>query len=87
MGVRYRKYLAGCKSIDCKGKVGKYCPSNRPRNLNGEYKKCGAWVVELFDESSRWKTIAYRDVRSKRDAEKPLFFMRMACKSTTLLRA
>ncbi len=72
MGVRYRKYLSGCKNINCKGKEGKHCPSDRPSNLNGEYKKCGAWVVELFDESSRWKTIAFSDVRSKRDAEKRL---------------
>jgi integrase len=40
--------------------------------LNGEYKKCGAWVVELSDESSRWKTLVFRDVRNKRDAERRL---------------
>jgi Site-specific recombinase XerD len=72
MGVRYRKYLSGCKDISCKGKEGKHCPSDRPSNLNGNYKTCGAWVVELFDESSRWKTIAFRDVRNKRDAERRL---------------
>ena len=45
---------------------------DRPRRLNGEYKKCGSWVVELFDESGMWKSIAFRDVRNKRDAEKRL---------------
>jgi integrase len=69
MGVRFRKYSSLCKEIDCKGKRGKYCPSDRPRRLKGEYKKCGAWVVELFDESNRWKGLSFRDVRNKRDAE------------------
>ena len=72
VGVRYRKYLSGCKDISCKGKEGKHCPRDRPRNKNGEYKKCGAWVIELFDESRRWRTIAFRDVKNKRDAEKRL---------------
>ncbi|MHC4270073.1 MAG: tyrosine-type recombinase/integrase [Planctomycetota bacterium] len=72
MGVRFRKYSSLCKEIDCKGKRGKYCPSDRPRKLNGEYKKCGTWVVELFDESNRWKGIAFRDIRNKKDAEKRL---------------
>ncbi len=72
MGVRYRKYLSGCKDIDCKGKKGKDCPTDRPRRSNGEYKQCGSWVVELFDESNIWKTIAFRDVRNKRDAGKRL---------------
>lgn len=72
MGVRFRKYLEECKAIDCKGRNGKHCPTERPCNLNGEYKKCGAWVVELFDESNRWKAIAFRDVRNKRDAKKRL---------------
>ena len=72
MGARYRKHFSLCKDIDCKGKQGKHCPTDRPRRLSGEYKKCGAWVVELCDESSRWKTIAFRDVRNRRDAEKRL---------------
>ena len=72
MGVRFRKYFPLCKEINCKGKSGKCCPPNRPRRLNGEYKKCGGWVVELFDESGRWKTISYRGVMNKRDAEKRL---------------
>jgi integrase len=72
MGARYRKHFSLCKDIKCKGKQGKHCPAERPRRLSGEYKKCGAWVVELLDESSKWKTIAFKDVRNKRDAEKRL---------------
>ena len=72
MGVRYKKYFTICREIDCGGKQGRCCPPNRPYKLNGEYKKCGAWVIELFDESKRWKGIAFPDVRSKRDAEKRL---------------
>jgi integrase len=73
VGVRFRKYLPLCKDIDCKGKKGRYCPPDRPKNkLNGEYKKCGTWVVELFDESNCWKTIAFRDVKNKRDAGRRL---------------
>ncbi len=81
MGVRYRKYLSKdekgkyisiCKNIDCKGKKGKHCPSNRPRNLDGEYVKCGTWIIELFDEANRWQSIAYRDITNKRDAERRL---------------
>jgi integrase len=79
VGVRFRKYLSKgkngkyssiCKNIDCKGKKGKHCPPNRPRNLNGEYVKCGTWVVELFDESNQWKSVVYRDVRNRSDAER-----------------
>ncbi len=72
MGVRYRKYFDLCKDINCKGKRGKHCPSDRPRRLSGELKKCGSWVIELFDESGRWKTLSFRDVRNKRDADKRL---------------
>ncbi len=81
MGVRFRKYLSKgkngkyssiCKDIDCKGKKGRHCPPNRPRNLNGEYVKCGTWIVELFDGANRWQSIAYRDITNKRDAERRL---------------
>jgi integrase len=72
VGARHRKYFDLCKAVNCNGKRGVHCPSDRPRRLNGEYKKCGSWVVELFDESGRWKTIAYRDVTNKKDAEKRL---------------
>jgi integrase len=81
VGVRFRKYLfkdekgkhiSICKDIDCKGKKGKHCPPNRPRNLNGEYVKCGTWIVELFDGANRWQSIAYRDITNKRDAERRL---------------
>ena len=72
MGARYRKHFSLCKDIKCNGRQGKHCPPERPRRLSGEYKKCGAWVVELFDESKRWKTVAFRDVRNKRDAERRL---------------
>ena len=73
MGVRFRKYLPLCKDIDCKGKKRRYCPPDRPKNkLNGKYKKCGTWVVELFDEANRWQSIAYRDITNKRDAERRL---------------
>ncbi len=72
MGARYRKYLSLCKAVNCNGKRGRHCPSDRPRRQNGEYKKCGSWVVELFDESGKWQTLTYRDVRNKRGAEKRL---------------
>jgi integrase len=69
MGARYRKHFSSCKDIKCKGKQGKHCPTEKPRRLNGEFKKCGAWIVELFDESGRWKARAFKDVKNKKDAE------------------
>jgi integrase len=73
VGVRFRKYLPLCKDIDCKGKKRRYCPQDRPKNkLNGKYKKCGTWVVELFDEANRWQSVVFRDITNKRDAERRL---------------
>lgn len=70
---RYRKYVSICKDINCNGKHGKHCPSDRPRSAqNGQYRKCGQWVVELFDETRKWQSLVFKDVRSKTDAKKRL---------------
>ena len=71
MAVRYRKYFAQCKEIKCNGKAKKSCPE-RPIKKNGEYCKCGHWVVELFDENRRWQSLTCKDIRNKSDAEKKL---------------
>ncbi|MGR3318787.1 MAG: tyrosine-type recombinase/integrase [Candidatus Anammoxibacter sp.] len=62
-----------CKGIDCNGRSGKHCPSDRPRNeQNGSYRRCGRWVVELNDENQKWQSLVFKDVRSKADAERRL---------------
>lgn len=71
MAVRYRKYFNQCKEIRCNGRQSKHCPSDRPRNAqNNQYRKCGQWVVELFDETKKWQSLVFKDVRSKADADK-----------------
>ncbi len=73
MAVRYRKYFNQCKLIKCNGRTGKYCPGDRPTNVqNGSYRACGAYVVELFDENRKWQSLVFKDVRSRADAEKRL---------------
>ncbi len=73
MAVRYRKYHPQCKEINCKGRAGKQCPADRPKNAqNGSYRKCGQWVIELFDENKKWQSMVFKDVRSRADAEKRL---------------
>jgi integrase len=71
MAVRYRKYFNICKDIPCNGKRSKACPET-PLKGSGECKACGVWLVELFDEQKQWVSLSFKDVRSKRDAEKRL---------------
>lgn len=72
MAVRYRKYYPQCKPIACKGKKGKYCPVDRPLRASGDFRVCGTWLVEMFDESKNWVLLSFRDVKNKRDAERRL---------------
>lgn len=72
MAVRYRKYFQQCKPIPCNGRQGKHCPGDRPRRSNGEYKNCGTWCIEFFDDRKEWQSFTFKDVRNKTDAEKRL---------------
>lgn len=74
LGVRYRRFYKCCKDRKgCNGRIGKDCPVNElPKRENGKPYKCGTWLVELFDENKRWQSMAFKDIRSKADAEKRL---------------
>lgn len=72
MAVRYRKYFPQCKPIPCNGRTGKNCPSDRPKRANGEFKDCGVWCLEFFDDSKTWQSLTFKDVRCRGDAEKRL---------------
>lgn len=71
LAVRYRKYFPQCKLIPCSGRPGKgYCPGDRPKRSNGEYKACGTWCIEFFDDNKEWQSLTFKDVRNKTEAEK-----------------
>ena len=70
MGVRFRKYFEQCKPIACNGKKLNQCPGDIPIRLNGMPSKCGAWYLEFFDENKRWRSMAFKDIRTKSDAER-----------------
>ena len=73
MGVRYRKYHSQCKPIPCNGRLNKrYCPGDRPKRSTGEFKDCGVWCLEFFDDSKIWQSLTFKDVRCRADAEKRL---------------
>lgn len=80
MAVRWKKYHKECKGkraegdrcgkvitkgVECEGKRGKHCPE-------GVSGTCGRWMVEFFDDSKKWVSLSFKDVRSKRDAERRL---------------
>ena len=71
MGVRYRKYFKECKPVQCTGRRSRLCPET-PKRANGEYKTCGAWCVEFFDDSKQWQSLTFKDVRCKKEAERRL---------------
>ncbi|MBF8278365.1 MAG: xerD 1, partial [Candidatus Brocadiaceae bacterium] len=71
MAVRYRKYFNQCKPIQCTGRRSRQCPET-PRRASGDYKTCGVWCVEFFDDSKQWQSLTFRDIRNKSDAEKRL---------------
>ncbi len=73
MGVRYRKYHSQCKPIPCNGRPNKrYCPGDRPKRSDGEFKDCGVWCLEFFDDSKIWQSLTFKDVKCRADAEKRL---------------
>ena len=73
MGVRYRKYFSQCKLIPCNGRPNKrYCPGDRPKRSSGEYKTCGVWCLEFFDDNKQWQSITFKDITCKTEAEKRL---------------
>ncbi len=71
MAVRYRKYYQQCKDVKCTGKKTRACPET-PKKENGQYKACGVWCIEFFDDSKQWQSLTFKDVRNKTDAEKRL---------------
>lgn len=81
MAVRFKKYFPELcrdsegKNINCDGKHGDYCPLNLPVRDTGEVRRCGRWLVELFDEKKRWVSVSFRDVRSRKDAMKRLMVL------------
>ena len=71
MAVRFRKYFQQCKPVQCTGRRSKQCPE-APKRSNGEYKTCGVWCIEFFDDNKQWQSLTFRDIRNKTDAEKRL---------------
>ncbi len=71
MAVRFRKYFNECKPIQCTGRRSRQCPET-PRRSNGEYKTCGVWCIEFFDDQKQWQSLTFKDIRNKSDAEKRL---------------
>lgn len=68
MAVRWKRYYPEkCKNVVCESKRGNYCPVDLPKK-----KRCGRWLIELFDDNKRWVSLSFKDVRSKRDAERRL---------------
>ncbi len=80
MAVRYRKYFSQCKGkrsegdrygkvitkgIECDGKRSRVCPEGVPS-------PCGRWLLEFFDDHKQWVSLSFKDVRSKKDAERRL---------------
>lgn len=80
MAVRFRKYFSQCKGkraegdrhgkviekgVECEGKRSKGCPEGVPS-------PCGRWLVEFFDDHKQWVSLSFKDVRSKKDAERRL---------------
>ncbi len=71
MGVRYRKYHEVCKDLPCTGRRSRQCPET-PKRSNGEYKSCGVWCIEFFDDNKQWQSLTFKDIHNKTDAEKRL---------------
>ncbi|MBI2471354.1 MAG: site-specific integrase [Planctomycetes bacterium] len=71
MAVRFRKYFKECKPIQCTGRRSRQCPET-PKRSNGEYKTCGVWCIEFFDDNKQWQSLTFKDIRNKSDAEKRL---------------
>ena len=80
MAVRFRKYFKQCKGkraegdrhgkvvtkgVECEGKRGRHCPEGVPS-------PCGRWLLEFFDDQKQWISLSFKDVRSKKDAERRL---------------
>jgi len=71
MAVRFRKYFKECKPVQCTGRRSRQCPET-PKRANGEYKTCGVWCLEFFDDRKEWKSLTFKDVTCKREAERRL---------------
>ena len=71
MAVRYRKYYQECKDVTCNGRRSRQCPET-PKRASGDYKACGVWCIEFFDDNKQWQSLTFRDIRNKSDAEKRL---------------
>ncbi|MDR4509619.1 MAG: tyrosine-type recombinase/integrase [Candidatus Brocadiaceae bacterium] len=69
MAVRYRKYFSMCKDIPCTGKRNKSCPET-PKKKTGQYKSCGVWSIEFFDDNNKWQALTFKGVTTKTEAEK-----------------
>jgi len=71
MAVRFRKYFKECKPVQCTGRRSRQCPET-PKRANGEYKTCGVWCLEFFDYRKEWKSLTFKDVTCKTEAERRL---------------
>jgi len=80
MAVRFRRYFKQCKGkrsegdrygkvivkgVECDGKRSRLCPEGVPS-------PCGRWLIEFFDDHKQWVSLSFKDVRSKKDAERRL---------------
>ncbi len=80
MAIRFRKYFKQCKGkrsegdrygkvimkgVECEGKRGRHCPEGVPS-------PCGRWLIEFFDDHKQWVSLGFKDIRSKKDAERRL---------------
>lgn len=80
MAVRFRKYFKQCKGkrvegdrygkvivkgVECEGKRSRGCPEGVPS-------PCGRWLIEFFDDHKQWISLSFKDIRSKKDAERRL---------------
>ena len=80
MAVRFRKYFKQCKGkrtegdrygkvvvkgVECEGKRSRLCPEGVPS-------PCGRWLIEFFDDHKQWVSLSFKDIRSKKDAERRL---------------
>ncbi len=71
MAVRFRKYFPRCKPVPCTGRRSRQCPET-PKRATGDYKACGVWCIEFFDDQKNWQSFTFKDIRNKSDAEKRL---------------
>ena len=80
MAVRFRKYFKQCKGKRSEGdRYGKVIERALNVKASGQGfvlkvypSPCGRWLIEFFDDHKQWVSLSFKDVRSKKDAERRL---------------